>query len=816
MKTLSTRRRRGAAVRRAIRVAAIAAAAAVASQSALAAPPDGPVEPKLPTRLAKSQPQKAVGEVIDKNRSDWVRRQAVLPGGKVLDNYEYDFQPTTAQERFRNLRGLEKISDYEVQRALAQTSGELFATLPIARARIEDQTYRNLANLLRPDGVFAGAGVAPVIAAPVPVPCPPANGGIVFDNPGFGPGYAAGGVYGPGFGPGAAAGGLNVAPPAPAVNYGPNYGGSVYGDQSYGPIPDPTFNGGYEVAPYGGMIGGGLIGGGTVNGTVVTPGGPPVHAAPAGTPVPQGSYLTPDGRLVDGNGDPVDLNDGGMNGDSDGGGLGGGTNRGGVQPAPAPRPLGPTGRPLDRSLPNPSFNGPGLNAPNRNGGVNGGGEAIPPGSTFGPDGSVIGPTGAVLRPGSPSGIRTASHSAPAHAGYGHGGPLYGGPVYGGPGYGAPDGAPCASGQCGPAPIVPVTPVYAPPVAVGLGPAVAPVGGLWGGWVSGYYLDGDLDGTDHRAGFDYNGGGVNVGLTRQVSETLLFGAFFGYAGLEGEANRFDLGEYDVDTFQFGAYTRKLLGNFYLIGAATFGIDDYSTHRNLDYNFIQRPATANFQGNTRQRVRGAGVHPRDHLLALHSAVRQPPIHLRGAGGLPRGGQVRQGPRQPLLRPLAPRRLLPRDVRQGRGRLRLEPDGRADPGRFPAVPRGRAVLPPAEELRRHVPSAAGGPGVLHPPAVRPEQLQGPPERPARLPVRGRRAARRERRVRAGHRRDVRALQGDQPVRQRRRVLRRPRPGRRPDRRRPVRLVRRGPDPPGATPPGGRPAGVSGGVPASAGRRR
>ena len=574
MKTLPTRRR-GAAVRRALRVAAVAAAAAAGSQSALAqqgADPHRPTpEPPLPTRLAKSQPQRAVGGVIDKSRSDWVRRQAVLPGGKVLDNYEYDFRPTTAQERFRNLRGLEKINDYEVQRALAQLSGELYASLPIARARIEDQTYRNLANLLRPDGVFAGAGVAPVVAVPAAAPCPPTAGGIVFDGPAP---VAAGGLYGPGFAPGVASGGISVAPPAP-VPYAQNYGGSVYG-QSFAPTPDPTFHGG-----------------GTINGTVVTPGGPPAApAAPAGTPVPHGSYLTPDGRLVDGAGNPVDV-----------GGRAGDDRPDGDSAAPrvqrAPAPLGPTGRPLN-GTPDPSFdglNGPGLNAPT-NGGANGGGEPIPPGSTFGPDGAVLGPTGAVLRPAN-AGIQTASHSTPAHGpAYGHGGavgPLYGGPVYAGPGYGHGD---CTTGQCGPAPIAPVTPVYpAPaPVAVAAGPAVAPVGGLWGGWVSGYYLDGDLRGTAHRAGVDYNGGGINVGLTRQVSETLLVGAFFGYAGLEGRANRYDLGEYDVDTWQFGAYTRKLLGNFYVIGAATFGIDDYSTHRDVDYNFIQRPATANFQGNT----------------------------------------------------------------------------------------------------------------------------------------------------------------------------------------------------------------------------
>ena len=631
MKTPPTRRRRGAAARRVLRVAAAAAFAAVGSSAALAqeaAPPPAKrtPEPKLPTRLAKSQPQKAVADAIDKHRPDWKRFQADLPGGKRIDNYDYDYQPIAKHERFRSLRGLEKVNDFEVQRALAQMSGEIYGTLPIARARIEDQTYRNLANLLRPDGVFAGAGVAPVIAAPVPAaPRGPAYavapysnapvaGGIVFDGAVAGP--SVGGVYGPGFGPGTAAGGLDVAPPAPTVNYGPDYGPTY--DQGFRPVPDRTFNGGNYGPNYGTHNDRPNYGGGPINGTVVTPGGP---AAPAGTPVPRGSYLTPDGRLLDAAGNSLNLN-------GDGGNYG----RPDVQRAPAPAPLGPTGQPLDgpgmngrgmngpgmngRGM-NPGFDGPGLNAPGMNDGADGGGTAIPPGSTFGPNGEVLGPTGAVLRPGRPnvtpaSGVMPASHTAPAYGGH-YGGPAYGGHygghyggnyggTYGG-GFIAPQG-PCASGQCGPAPIAPITPVYqpapvvaAPVAAVGVGPAVAPVGGLWGGWVSGYYLNGDLDGTDHRAGLDYDGGGVNVGLTRQVSETLLVGAFFGYAGISGEATAFDLGTYDVDTWQFGAYTRKLLGNFYLIGAGSFGVDDYSVSRNLDYNFIQRPNTrAAFQGNT----------------------------------------------------------------------------------------------------------------------------------------------------------------------------------------------------------------------------
>jgi uncharacterized protein with beta-barrel porin domain len=123
-----------------------------------------------------------------------------------------------------------------------------------------------------------------------------------------------------------------------------------------------------------------------------------------------------------------------------------------------------------------------------------------------------------------------------------------------------------------------------------------VGGNLGGWLTGYYVDGDLDGVDHLSGLNYDVGGVNAGLTRQISPHLLVGGFIGFANTSVHAAQYDLGSYDVDTFQFGAYARHLLGNVYLIGAATAGIDEYDVHRNVDFGFIQRPARANFHGHT----------------------------------------------------------------------------------------------------------------------------------------------------------------------------------------------------------------------------
>ena len=261
-----------------------------------------------------------------------------------------------------------------------------------------------------------------------------------------------------------------------------------------------------------------------------------------------------------------------------------------------------------------------MNAPGVAGNLGGAGRPIPAGSTFGPRGEVIGPDGRVLGSsgpvGGPVGQPGPQFGGPVGPGYGQ--PGFGGPQFGGPGYGDVYGG----GVVGGGPIAPVAPGFGPGVGgpafgapgligpgfagpalpgpplaqVGVAPAVPPIGGVVGGWLTGYYVDGDLDGLGHRSGIDYDLGGVNVGLTRQVSPTCLVGGFVGFAGVSAEANRFDLGRYDIDTFQFGAYTRKILGNVYLIGAATAGLDDYHVDRNLDYGFVQRPATANFHGST----------------------------------------------------------------------------------------------------------------------------------------------------------------------------------------------------------------------------
>ena len=650
MKTLfsALRRRRGIAAQRRAAVATLRAAlfAAAAVGVAGVASADPVPEPPRPSTYAKSQPQKAVAAAIehDDHRPKWKTDFTDKNGDKFSD---YNYEVNTKHQRYRYLY---KLSPEEQQRALAQLSGEIYTSLPIARARLENQTYRNLGYLLRPDGVFAGVGVGPVIAAPVGIGAGPVPiGGVGFNASSFGPAYPVpaaapyggpvgapvGGLYGGGFAPGIASDGLNVVGPVGpgyggpnfggpnfgGPNFGgPNFGGPNFGGPNFGPTPDPAF-------------------------------GPGVAA---GTPVPAGSYLTPDGRLVGPDGQPVRPGRPGVNNGPSGvtngpvgpvGPVGQPLGVSGVNGGVGPNgmPIGPNGQPIRPNGPNfgaqgvgpqgtgpQGINGlagpgagPGLNAPGAAGGLNGAGTPIPAGSTFGPNGEVIAPDGRVLGGGRPVGGPT--YGAPIANGPNYGGPANG-PNYGGPNYGGPVGGPVyggpgliGPGYGGPAygpGAAPIAPLVGPPVGgfgggVIAGPALGgpalgglvggpPVGGVLGGWVTGYYVDGDLDGTDHRSGVDYDLGGVNFGLARQVSPTLLVGGFVGFGHVNGDSNLYDLGHYDIDTFQFGAYARKLLGNFYVIGAATAGLDEYEVNRNVDYNKgldrIYRPATANFHGST----------------------------------------------------------------------------------------------------------------------------------------------------------------------------------------------------------------------------
>ncbi|QDT15216.1 autotransporter outer membrane beta-barrel domain-containing protein [Alienimonas californiensis] len=589
MKTLFSvwRRRRGLV---ALRAAAFAAAAVGLTGNALADP-----EPPTPSTHAKSQPQKAVAESLEKHRPEWKHYTGTYPVGHPKDDgsgtvpydfYDYDYYSTTKHERYRQLYWL---SPALQQQALAQLSGEIYGQLPIARAAIEDQTYRNLGYLLRPNGLVGGVGAPVAIGAgsgPAPI------GGIGFDGGSFGPAYGApcgptyggpaggpydGGIYGGGFAPGVASDGLMIN--------GPAFDGQMYGSQVYG----------------GQMSGGPMYGGPVYN---PTPDPAFASGMTAGTPVPAGSYLTPDGRLVGPDGQPV---------------------RPGAASAGPGLPIGPNGQPIRPNGPNfgaPGV-GPGLNAPGAAGGLNGAGTPIPDGSTFGPNGEVIGPDGDVLGGGSAAasrrsgslyggplgdpGLMQVGYESAALGGPGYGAPIYGAPAYGGPGYGGPGyggpgligpgmvGGGCSNGLCGP----PAGPVCGP---AGCGPVCGPVGcgPVCGpsvcGWLTGHYVNGELDGTECRSGLDYDIGGLNAGLSHQICPTLLVGGFVGYSSLSAEANYYNLGEYDVDTFQFGGYFRKIVGNCYFIGAATAGYDEYDVSRNVDFKYYQRPATANFHGCT----------------------------------------------------------------------------------------------------------------------------------------------------------------------------------------------------------------------------
>ena len=560
--------------------------------------------------VAKSQPQKSVAEALGKHRPAHV--DYTQDGGATDYPYpQYDYNKDL--HRVMGAFDDHRMTHKQRRNAMAQLSGEFFTAAPLARVRLQNQIFRGLATQLRPDGVFTGIGAAPVVAAGPPV-CAPAiggpvaAGGIVFDGTLGGPVIDT--TYGPGFAPSAAAGGLNVVGPA-----GAPYGQPAFGQPGYGQFgPQGQFGGPGPVGPNGVPAGSYLGPDGTLYGAnglpLAAPGTPLAAQAAAGGP----GFAGPNGVGPHGTGpDGVGPNGTGVNG----GALGAGD----VVYGPNGVPLGTAGELGLAGQPAGGPNGPG---PNGQPGVSVG---------VGPGGAAVGPTGAPLGSGATLGpdivtgtpYQSASPVGPDGV---VGQPAVGQPVYGQPGLIGPGVGGYGDAFAGGYPVTAtgaVCPAPAPiqPIVVGttVRPALPRVGGLTGVWGNLFYVDGHVDGIDHRAGFDYDVSGVSFGITRLVSPTLLVGAFASYGNVDFESNGFDssLGHGDIDAWQFGAYMRKLFGNAYWIGAFSGGFDDYHTTRNIayggnsrhapehqpghptftnpyDHPFVNRRQTANFHGAT----------------------------------------------------------------------------------------------------------------------------------------------------------------------------------------------------------------------------
>ncbi|WP_283434614.1 autotransporter outer membrane beta-barrel domain-containing protein [Neorhodopirellula lusitana] len=99
---------------------------------------------------------------------------------------------------------------------------------------------------------------------------------------------------------------------------------------------------------------------------------------------------------------------------------------------------------------------------------------------------------------------------------------------------------------------------------------------WGGWMQGYGIGGSADGHQGVSGFDYGGGGTQLGLFRHIDAHTMVGFFgaYGYQNVSTDAGS----EANVNSGMLGLFLHRNdhEGNYYtLAGNASY--DDYDTSR-----------------------------------------------------------------------------------------------------------------------------------------------------------------------------------------------------------------------------------------------
>jgi outer membrane autotransporter protein len=101
---------------------------------------------------------------------------------------------------------------------------------------------------------------------------------------------------------------------------------------------------------------------------------------------------------------------------------------------------------------------------------------------------------------------------------------------------------------------------------------------WGVYVTGSGQFGDVDGSNGNRGYGFTTAGTTVGADYRWNQSLITGAFVGYAGSEADLDG-NGGKVESDAAKFGVYALWQKKGFYADGAVGGGYNDYDTTRNV---------------------------------------------------------------------------------------------------------------------------------------------------------------------------------------------------------------------------------------------
>jgi outer membrane autotransporter protein len=114
------------------------------------------------------------------------------------------------------------------------------------------------------------------------------------------------------------------------------------------------------------------------------------------------------------------------------------------------------------------------------------------------------------------------------------------------------------------------------------------------WVSGFGETGDLDANNSFTGFDYNLGGIGIGLDRLFKDGLLGGISYGQSRttIDLDSNK---GDGAIDSYVFSLYGSFFSDRYYLDTALSYAKESYENRRRVEVGALSDLARSNHDGD-----------------------------------------------------------------------------------------------------------------------------------------------------------------------------------------------------------------------------
>ena len=128
-------------------------------------------------------------------------------------------------------------------------------------------------------------------------------------------------------------------------------------------------------------------------------------------------------------------------------------------------------------------------------------------------------------------------------------------------------------------------------------------GTW--WAKAFGSRGNQDNFNNMYGYDTKAYGLMVAFDKLITDETRVGFAGGYANTKIDGNN-SSGHSEIDSYQLTAYLNHTMGDAFIQGALTAGVDRYNGQRSIVFTGINRSATANFEGQQYTAIATVGKH------------------------------------------------------------------------------------------------------------------------------------------------------------------------------------------------------------------